>query len=169
MGEFTLANATLAERAKRDPLKITLITGASLGNDLDKTLAELASKSGVRPVRYTGDQFVYRTMLDRDDIEPGDTRGYLFGNALIELPRDYQLGIQVQVASDRSYLLDYDITEADRRDALRDRGLAYLQLEYLAGARHDLGQYLKRNPEASDAQWLREKLIDLGGPVPRLH
>lgn len=57
----------------------------------------------------------------------------------------------------------------EQDDALRDRGLAYLQLEYLAGARQDLGQYLKRNPEASDAQWLREKLIDLGGPVPRLH
>ena len=56
----------------------------------------------------------------------------------------------------------------EQDDALRDRGLAYLQLEYLAGARHDLGQYLKRNPEASDAQWLRE-LIDLGGPMPRLH
>lgn len=57
----------------------------------------------------------------------------------------------------------------EQDDALRDRGLAYLQLEYLAGARHDPGQYLKRNPEASDAQWLREKLIDLGGPMPRLH
>ncbi|WP_049440072.1 SirB1 family protein [Stenotrophomonas maltophilia] len=57
----------------------------------------------------------------------------------------------------------------EQDDALRDRGLAYLRLEYLAGARHDLGQYLKRNPEASDAQWLREKLIDLGGPMPRLH
>jgi regulator of sirC expression with transglutaminase-like and TPR domain len=57
----------------------------------------------------------------------------------------------------------------DQHDALRDRGLAYLQLEYLAGARRDLGQYLKHNPEASDAQWLREKLIDLGGPMPRLH
>ncbi|MGV8546981.1 tetratricopeptide repeat protein, partial [Pseudomonas aeruginosa] len=57
----------------------------------------------------------------------------------------------------------------EQDDALRDRGLAYLQLEYLAGARHDLWQYLKRNPEASDAQWLREKLIDLGGPMPRLH
>jgi regulator of sirC expression with transglutaminase-like and TPR domain len=57
----------------------------------------------------------------------------------------------------------------EQDDALRDRGLAYLQLDYLAGARNDLGLYLKRNPEASDAQWLREKLIDLGGPVPRLH
>ncbi|MEG0186082.1 MAG: SirB1 family protein [Stenotrophomonas sp.] len=57
----------------------------------------------------------------------------------------------------------------EQDDALRDRGLAYLQLDYLAGARHDLGLYLKRNADASDAQWLREKLIDLGGPAPRLH
>ncbi|WMJ70378.1 SirB1 family protein [Stenotrophomonas sp. 24(2023)] len=57
----------------------------------------------------------------------------------------------------------------EQADALRDRGLAYLQLDYLAGARRDLGRYLTRNPDASDAQWLREKLVDLGGPVPRLH
>ena len=39
-GEAKAVPMALAERAKRDPLKITLITGASLGNDLDKTLAE---------------------------------------------------------------------------------------------------------------------------------
>lgn len=54
-------------------------------------------------------------------------------------------------------------------DALRDRGLAYLKLEYLAGARRDLGRYVQRNPEAGDAQALREKLVDLGGPRTRLH
>jgi len=54
-------------------------------------------------------------------------------------------------------------------DALRDRGLAYLKLEYLAGARRDLGRYVQRNPEAGDAQALREKLVDLGKPRTRLH
>lgn len=54
-------------------------------------------------------------------------------------------------------------------DALRDRGLAYLKLEYLAGARRDLGRYVQRNPDAGDAQALREKLVDLGGPRTRLH
>ncbi|MCK9915174.1 acetyl-CoA hydrolase/transferase family protein [Microbacteriaceae bacterium K1510] len=39
-GEAKAVPMALAERARRDPLKITLITGASLGNDLDKTLAE---------------------------------------------------------------------------------------------------------------------------------
>ena len=39
-GEAKAVPMALAERARKDPLKITLITGASLGNDLDKTLAE---------------------------------------------------------------------------------------------------------------------------------
>ncbi|MDN3712030.1 acetyl-CoA hydrolase/transferase family protein [Paracoccus cavernae] len=39
-GEAKAVPMALAERAKRDPLKVTLMTGASLGNDLDKTLAE---------------------------------------------------------------------------------------------------------------------------------
>lgn len=59
--------------------------------------------------------------------------------------------------------------DPDSADALRDRGLAYLKLDYLAGARRDLGRYVQRNPEAGDAQALREKLVDLGGPRTRLH
>ncbi|NKN35036.1 acetyl-CoA hydrolase/transferase family protein [Agrobacterium sp. a22-2] len=39
-GEAKAVPLALAERARKDPLKITLLTGASLGNDLDKTLAE---------------------------------------------------------------------------------------------------------------------------------
>ncbi len=39
-GEAKAVPLALAERARKDPLKITLMTGASLGNDLDKTLAE---------------------------------------------------------------------------------------------------------------------------------
>lgn len=57
----------------------------------------------------------------------------------------------------------------EQDDALRDRGMAYLQLDYEAGARNDLGLYLKRNARASDAQYVREKLVSLGGAVPRLH
>lgn len=39
-GEAKAVPRALAERAKQEPFKITLITGASLGNDLDKQLAE---------------------------------------------------------------------------------------------------------------------------------
>ncbi|QEU08102.1 acetyl-CoA hydrolase/transferase family protein [Paracoccus yeei] len=39
-GEAKAVPMALAERAKRAPMKVTLMTGASLGNDLDKTMAE---------------------------------------------------------------------------------------------------------------------------------
>ncbi|MGH8392956.1 MAG: CoA-transferase, partial [Pseudomonas sp.] len=39
-GEAKAVPHALAERAKTSPLKITLMTGASLGNDLDKQLTE---------------------------------------------------------------------------------------------------------------------------------
>ena len=39
-GEAKAVPMALAERARAQPMKITLITGASLGNDLDKTMAE---------------------------------------------------------------------------------------------------------------------------------
>ncbi|MCM2291513.1 acetyl-CoA hydrolase/transferase family protein [Allorhizobium sp. BGMRC 0089] len=39
-GEAKAVPMALAERARNHPLKITLMTGASLGNDLDKTLTE---------------------------------------------------------------------------------------------------------------------------------
>lgn len=52
--------------------------------------------------------------VTRDDIEDGETRGYLFGAGRFELPRGYMLGFQLQTASNRAYLLDYDISDADR-------------------------------------------------------
>lgn len=39
-GEAKAVPLALAERAKTHPMKITLMTGASLGNDLDKTMVE---------------------------------------------------------------------------------------------------------------------------------
>ncbi|MCW1413918.1 acetyl-CoA hydrolase/transferase family protein [Rhizobium sp. 1AS11] len=39
-GEARAVPLALAERARRDPLKITLMTGASLGHNLDRTLVE---------------------------------------------------------------------------------------------------------------------------------
>ncbi|WP_288379588.1 acetyl-CoA hydrolase/transferase family protein [uncultured Massilia sp.] len=39
-GDAKAVPLALADRARREPLKITLITGASLGSDIDKTLAE---------------------------------------------------------------------------------------------------------------------------------
>jgi regulator of sirC expression with transglutaminase-like and TPR domain len=55
----------------------------------------------------------------------------------------------------------------DQPDALRDRGLAYLKMEYRKGALADLSRYLHVAPKASDADAMRERLIDLN--VGRSH
>lgn len=51
------------------------------------------------------------------------------------------------------------------REALRDRGLGYLELGHLHGARADIAHYLQRNPDAPDAASLHEKLVGIGGPT----
>ncbi len=50
----------------------------------------------------------------------------------------------------------------DNADALRDRGVGYLELGHQAGGRRDLGRYLHLNPEATDAESIRDRLIDAG-------
>jgi len=57
----------------------------------------------------------------------------------------------------------------DQPEALRDRGLAYLQLDYLPGARHDLARYLELAPEAADADSVREQLVEASGRRLALH
>ncbi|WP_372802988.1 LPS-assembly protein LptD [Paracoccus seriniphilus] len=92
----------------------------TLGDSADITLTPYISASQTRTLEFryrqawTSGEAEWEGAITRDDIEPGETRGYLFGNATYELPRGYRLGVQVQVASDRAYLLDYDISDADR-------------------------------------------------------
>ena len=57
----------------------------------------------------------------------------------------------------------------EQPEALRDRGLAYLELDYLHGARQDLGRYLELAPEAGDVDRIRERLIDAGAVRTALH
>ncbi|WP_429001773.1 SirB1 family protein [Xanthomonas sacchari] len=57
----------------------------------------------------------------------------------------------------------------DQPEALRDRGMAYLQMDYVPGARRDLGRYLQLNPDASDALPIRERLVELSARAQRMH
>ncbi|MDS9467759.1 LPS assembly protein LptD [Paracoccus sp. MBLB3053] len=92
----------------------------TLGDHADITLTPYlaASRTSTLEMRYrqafSNGGLELNGAISRDDIDPGVTRGYLFGAARFELPRGYQLGVQVQMAKDRAYLLDYDITDADR-------------------------------------------------------
>lgn len=54
-------------------------------------------------------------------------------------------------------------------DALRDRGLAYLALGHVVGARDDLGLYLQRHPDAIDAALVRERMVGIAGTPSRRH
>ncbi|HLM52621.1 MAG TPA: SirB1 family protein [Pseudoxanthomonas sp.] len=49
----------------------------------------------------------------------------------------------------------------DQPEAVRDRGLAYLKMDYRPGARQDLAHYLQLAPYADDAGALRERLVEL--------
>ncbi|SMO57270.1 LPS-assembly protein LptD [Paracoccus laeviglucosivorans] len=92
----------------------------TLGDHADLTVTPYVSASRTRTLElryrqaFSNGAMEWNGALSRDDIEPGETRGYLFGAARFELPRGYQLGIQLQMATNRAYLLDYDVTDADR-------------------------------------------------------
>lgn len=57
----------------------------------------------------------------------------------------------------------------EQPEALRDRGLAYLNMDYQHGARHDLARYLQLAPEAADAGVMRERLVELNTSRSRMH
>jgi len=57
----------------------------------------------------------------------------------------------------------------DAPDALRDRGLGYLALGHVTGAREDLGRYVVRYPDAADADVVREQLVHIGRARDRAH
>lgn len=92
----------------------------TLGDHADITVTPYVSASWTSTLElryrqaFSNGAMEWNGAVTRDDIEPGELRGYLFGAARFELPRGYLLGLQVQMASNRNYLLDYDISEADR-------------------------------------------------------
>ena len=57
----------------------------------------------------------------------------------------------------------------EQPEALRDRGLAYLNMDHQHGARHDLARYLQLAPEATDAGVMRERLVELSTSRSRMH
>ena len=91
----------------------------TLGDHADLTVTPYVAVSRTRTLElryrqaFSNGAMEWTGALTRDDIDDG-TRGYMFGAARFELPRGYNLSLQVQMASDRAYLLDYNISNADR-------------------------------------------------------
>ncbi|MDO5648651.1 LPS-assembly protein LptD [Paracoccus sp. (in: a-proteobacteria)] len=92
----------------------------TMGDHADVTITPYLSFGGTRTVEtrfrraFAHGATEWNAAISRDDLKPGKTRGYVFGVGRFDLARDYRLGVQVQAASDRAYLLDYGITTADR-------------------------------------------------------
>ncbi|MCB1312944.1 MAG: LPS-assembly protein LptD [Sedimentitalea sp.] len=90
-----------------------------LGPSRDLTLSPYISpKTKTLDFRYrqafrTGD-IAFEGAFTRDDLQPGDNRGYLFGTGSFDLARDFQLNFDIQTVSDNSYLVDYGLPDLDR-------------------------------------------------------
>ncbi|MCV2891722.1 LPS-assembly protein LptD [Lentibacter sp. XHP0401] len=93
-----------------------------LGDHRDLTLAPyLRTKSRSLEFRYRqaflrGD-ISFEGAYSRDDLLPGETRGYFFGGGAFSLQNDYQLSFDIEATLDDTYLVDYSYSSKDRLDS----------------------------------------------------
>ena len=82
----------------------------------------LSTKSGrtvelrYRQAFQTG-QIELSGSLSRDELVPGESRGYALATGAFDLPRDFRLTFRAEGVTDRAYLLDYGISQKDRLDS----------------------------------------------------
>lgn len=53
----------------------------------------------------------------RDDLQPGQGRGYLFGAGVFDLARGFRLTFDIEATSDNAYLVDYGLPDIDRLES----------------------------------------------------
>lgn len=94
-----------------------------IGDDKDLTVTPYLSSKNAQTLglRYR-QAFATGTIelngaLSRDQILPGETRGYLTAEGRFALPQDFTLAFSGVMVSDTAYLLDYGISSADRLDS----------------------------------------------------
>lgn len=91
----------------------------TLGNSRDLTLAPyLSSKTRTLDARYR--QAFRRGEIEingaytRDDLQPGEDRGYLFAEGRFDVLRDFKLEFDFKSVSDDAYIADYSLPDLDR-------------------------------------------------------
>jgi LPS-assembly protein len=94
-----------------------------IGDSKDLTVTPFISSNNARSValRYrqafdTG-RIEMTGALSKDQLKPGETRGYLTALGSFNLPRGFTLSFSGIVISDKSYLSDYSISSADRLES----------------------------------------------------
>jgi LPS-assembly protein len=90
-----------------------------LGDHADLTLSPyVSSKTNTLDFRYRqafrSGRIEFEGAFTRDDLQPHNDRGYLFGTGEFELRNDYRLEFDIQTASDNAYLADYGLPDLDR-------------------------------------------------------
>lgn len=89
-----------------------------LGDSKDLTLAPLVTTNSntleyrFRQIFNTGEMF-FVGALSRDELRPGETRGFMFGVGEFAMPKDFVLSFRAEVVSDPDYLLSYDFSDRD--------------------------------------------------------
>lgn len=91
----------------------------TLGESRDLTLSPyLSSKTRTLDARYRqafrNGNIELEGAFTRDDLQPHNDRGYLFGNGAFDLRHDVKLEFEVKTTSDDAYLADYGLPDLDR-------------------------------------------------------
>jgi LPS-assembly protein len=95
----------------------------ALGPSRDLTLTPFVSTTETRQLGFRYRQAFNSGAIEvtgavaKDEVRPGETRGFLFAQGGFRLPRDYRLAFDIEYASDDDYLSDYDITNKKRLDS----------------------------------------------------
>lgn len=151
----------------------------TLGDSADLTVTPYVAASRTRTLElryrqaFSNGAMEWSGAVSRDDLDPGHTRGYLFGAARFELPRGYNLSFQIQTASDRAYLLDYDISDADRLwsgitlDRVRRERLVWARIGNYESFRDDEPSALTP-AQVADLIWDRRWTPDRLGGIAQL-
>ena len=93
-----------------------------LGDHRDLTLAPfLSANTRTVELRYRqafrNGRIRFSGALSQDNLTTRDYRGYLFGEGLFNLKRDFKLSFGLELVSDKTYLVDYDYSDKDRLDS----------------------------------------------------
>ncbi len=93
-----------------------------LGDHADLTFAPfIATKTKTLEFQFrrafrTGN-IEFNWAFSKDDVLPGNTRGYLFGEGKFNLPNDFTLNFDIEATTDPDYLSQYGFSEKDRLDS----------------------------------------------------
>ncbi len=91
----------------------------TMGDHADLTIAPFISEvTRTLELRYRQafrfGNVTFEGAVSQDNIQPGITRYYLFGEGTFNLPRDFKLNFNIEKTSDTDYLSDYGFAGRDR-------------------------------------------------------